>query len=81
MPTLASFENSFFSPYSQEYCLYFYVLMVVAFIYLAIALFESLRLFIDGELSILQVPMAVLGPFLHYFIARLLYSMCSGALN
>ena len=70
-----------FSPYGRDYCLYFYVLMVVAFIYLAIALFESVRLLIEGELSILQALMGMLGPFMHYFLSRLLYSMCEGSLN
>ena len=79
--TVASFNQAFFSPYNKEYCLYFYVIMVVAFIYLAIALFEGIRLLLEGEVTLLQAPMIVIGPFLQYFIARLLYSMCEGALN
>ena len=77
----SSFNQTFFSPYGRDYCLYFYVLMVVAFIYLAIALFESVRLLIEGELSILQALMGMLGPFMHYFLSRLLYSMCEGSPN
>ena len=77
----SSFNQTFFSPYGRDYCLYFYVLMVVAFIYLAIALFESVRLLIEGELSILQALMGMLGPFMHYFLSRLLYSMCESSLN
>lgn len=77
----STFNQTFFSPYGRDYCLYFYVLMVVAFIYLAIALFESIRLLIEGELSILQALMGMLGPFMHYFLSRLLYSMCEGSLN
>ena len=76
-----SFNQTFFSPYGRDYCLYFYVLMIVAFIYLAIALFESVRLLLEGELSILQAIMGMLGPFMHYFLSRLLYSMCEGSLN
>ena len=79
--TLASFENTFFAPYGRDYCLYFYVIMIVAFVYLVMALFEGIRLLIEGELSVLQTVMGVLGPFMHYFIARLLYSMCEGSLN
>ena len=77
----STFNQTFFSPYGRDYCLYFYVLMVVAFIYLAIALFESIRLLIEGELSSLQALMGMLGPFMHYFLSRLLYSMCEGSLN
>ena len=59
-----SFNQTFFAPYGRNYCLYFYVLMVVAFIYLAIAFFESVRLLVEGELNILQTIMGLLGPFL-----------------
>lgn len=76
-----SFEQTFLSPYSQEYCAYYFYLTIFALIFLAMALIDAVMGLYNNKLSFFDAFMSLLGPFLIYFTNRLLYSMCVGALN
>ena len=71
-----SIAAEFFSPLGREYCLYFYVLTVVAFIVLAVSVVSGAYQVIQGRADIIGTVVAMLGPLLLYFNNRILYSMC-----
>ena len=68
--------DTLFSPLSKEYCLYFYYLSVISFVFLFVALYHGIVLLIKGKTNFIQVIIGLLAPFLLYFNNRLLYSMC-----
>ena len=68
--------DTLFSPLSKEYCLYFYYLSVISFVFLFVALYNGIVLLIKGKTNFIQVILHLLAPFLLYFNNRLLYSMC-----
>lgn len=72
--------DTFFGPYSREYCMFFYYLMVFAFILMVVAAFQSFYLLFQGEIGIGVAFINLIGPFIMYFNNRLLYSMCQGSL-
>ena len=76
-----SFEQTFLSPYSQEYCAYYFYLTIAALIFLAMAILDVAVGIYKNKVSLFDGFMSLLGPFLIYFTNRLLYSMCVGALN
>ena len=76
-----AFEQTFLSPYSQDYCAYYFYLTIFALIFLALAIVDAAVGLFNNKLSLLDAIMSLLGPFLIYFTNRLLYSMCMGALN
>ena len=67
-----------FSPLSKDYCLYFYVLSIIAFVLLIV----NVLMFVwnlykrkNGS-EIAKSIVGILGVFIIYFQNRLLYSMC-----
>lgn len=72
--------NTLFSPISKEYCLYFELLMYLAFFgvivtvigVIAHAFFSKKK----KKESILTYLLAIFQSGLYYFLMRLLYSMC-----
>ena len=76
-----SFEQTFLSPYSQEYCAYYFYLTFFALIFLVMAILDVVVGIYMNKLSFFDGIMSILGPFLIYFTNRLLYSMCVGALK
>jgi hypothetical protein len=73
-------NNTLFGPLSKQYCLYFYLLSVLGFVFLVIAvlgmLFNLFSKKMDGKI-VGGFLMAALGYGIFYFQSRLLYSMCS----
>ncbi len=65
-----------FSPLSKDFCLYFYYLSVIAFIFLLLAVYNGLGLLLKKKTSVLQAVLGLVAPFLLYFNNRLLYTMC-----
>ena len=75
------------SPLSREYCLYFYLLgllsllsVIIAAVTLVVALFNTKSkdvnvFYVLGGLATLVYPLYT------YFISRLMYSICEGALR
>jgi hypothetical protein len=75
--------DGIFSPLSQEYCIYFYYLQVIGFIFLVLLMLSCLFLLISGDtkkgknktsMFAMLVMIATYGIF--YFQNRLLYSIC-----
>lgn len=73
---MASLVDNLFSPLGKEYCVYFYWLSVIAFIFLLLVLYNSLRLLLKGKFNVLYFVISLFGPGLMYFNNRLLYSIC-----
>lgn len=73
---MASLVDNLFSPLGKEYCVYFYWLTVIAFIFLLFALYNSLMALLKGKFKVFNFFMSLIGPGLLYFNNRLLYSMC-----
>lgn len=72
--------DTFFSPYSREYCMFFYYLMLLSFLTMVMAAFQSFYLIFKGKLGIGVALINIVGPFILYFNNRLLYSMCQASL-
>lgn len=71
-----------FSPLSREYCLYFYYLSVLGFVFLFFTIVTSLWIGIKkgkGSDFYFQMFTIALGYFIFYFQNRLLYSMCGNS--
>jgi hypothetical protein len=90
-PDLASASNIFFvlvimfndylGPLSSEYCVYFYVLTILALIALVFALVGGVYQFTQKKIDLLPMVMSVISAALLYIQNRLLYSMCVSALK
>jgi hypothetical protein len=76
-----SFEQTFLSPYSHEYCAYYFYLTVFALIFLAMAMVDAATRLYKNKISLFDAFMSIMGPFVLYFTNRLLYSMCLGSLK
>ena len=74
-------NQSFFSPYSRDYCFYFYALMVATFVLFVLSLFQSLYLMFKGKIGPGIAVINLFTPFLLYFTNRLMYSMCVNSLQ
>ena len=71
-----------FSPLSQQYCDYFYFLSVIFFVlFLFAAITCIMSLFEKKSIKMTDALVLMTQPLLLYFINRLYYSMCVGALN
>ena len=76
--------NTLFGPLSKDYCLYFYFLSVIGFVFIAIFLISSLLIGFSKKHGVeyyLQVFSVALGYGIFYFQNRLLNSMCYSALS
>jgi uncharacterized membrane protein YhaH (DUF805 family) len=71
-----TYFSGYFNPLGREYCSYFYWLSVIAFIFLLLALVDSVANLLKGKINLLTLVVSLFGPFLLYFNNRLLYSMC-----
>lgn len=83
-PNQATAVNALFGPLSRDYCLYFYFLSVIGFVFIAMFLISSLMLGFNqkkGPEYYLQVFAVALGYGIFYFQNRLLNSMCYSALT
>ena len=77
-----SLMDYLYGPLNPEYCIYFYVLSVIGFVLLTIALLSTLFIGITkqkdstfyGEMFIICMTYGLL-----YFHNRLLYSMCNSS--
>ena len=80
------FLDTFFSPLGREWCLYYYILMIIAFLGFlmsAVTAVSSLlgakKFTITGFFKNTFLP--VLTSFVVYLLSRLAYSICDGALK
>ena len=74
-------NNSFFSPYSKDYCVYFYILTIITFIFFVMSMWQSLYSLFNGNIGLGLAVTLPITPFLLYFTNRLMYSMCVGSLK
>lgn len=68
-----------FSPLSREFCLWFYYLSIIGFVFLVITLISAIVVGITkkkGGEYFMTMLMVALSYFIFYFQNRLLYSMC-----
>lgn len=73
--------NDYLGPLSSEYCVYFYVLTILALIALVFALVGGVYQFTQKKIDLLPMVMSVISAGLLYIQNRLLYSMCVSALK
>ena len=77
--------NRAFGKLSQDYCIYFYILAVIGFIFSLIFFFYLLYLLfvngkkVDSNVYVMTVS-GCISYFFFYFTYRLLYSMCMSSL-
>ena len=69
-------KSDLFSPLSKDYCLYFYILTIISFVFLVISVVNSVMYLSKGKGKVTNAVMSLCGPLLLYFNNRLLYSMC-----
>ena len=72
-----------FEPLSVKYCDYFYYLSVIFFVFTCMGVLSMLMNLVQGKnkMKLSEMVVVVSQPLLLYFINRLNYSMCVGALN
>ena len=70
---------------NKEYCLYFYVIMVIQLVFLSFACIGFLFLIINFKkitfISLVNQMGVLFVLFLGYLQSRILYSMCNNSLN
>ena len=86
MNELKRFNDLFFSPLGKEWCLYYYILLVIAFIGLAITVVTAVLSVLNAKkFTVSGFFKNTFGPILTstivYFLSRLTYSICAGALH
>lgn len=71
-----------FSPLSHKYCDYFYFLSVIFFVLFLFATITcGMSFFQKKSMKLSESLILISQPLMLYFINRLYYSMCVGALN
>lgn len=72
-----------FEPLSVKYCDYFYYLSVIFFVVTCMGALSIIASLIQGKnkMKFSEMIVIISQPLLLYFINRLNYSMCVGALN
>jgi len=74
--------NTLFGPLDARYCNYFYYLSIFFFAVFAFAVVNVLlKLFKNKKVDATETFVVLLQPLLVYFINRLYFSMCVGALR
>ena len=74
---MSSLAHDLFSPLGRDYCVYFYYLTVISFIFFLVAAVHGVTAMVSSKpASWWQILMGLVGPFLLYFNNRLLYGMC-----
>jgi hypothetical protein len=86
MNELKRFHDLFFSPLGKEWCLYYYILLVIAFLGFVMTVFAALSsVFSAKKFTAAGFVKNTLAPILTslivYFLSRLTYSICAGALH
>jgi len=74
---MGSLAHDLFSPLGRDYCVYFYYLTVISFIFFLVAAVHAATAMVSTKPTAWwQLIMGLIGPFLLYFNNRLLYGMC-----
>lgn len=86
MNEFQKFHDFFFSPLGKDWCIYYYILLVISFIGFIMALVTSIMsLFGAKKFTALGFAkntfLPIFSSFIMYFLSRLAYSICVGALH
>ena len=74
--------NTLFGPLSSDYCYYFYYLSIICFVTFCFIGGAALFNLIKGKKEdFVKTILILLQPLVFYFINRLYFSMCVGALK
>ena len=81
-----TFHDTFFSPLGKDWCTYYYILLIITFVTLGLSIFLGVSsLFTAKKFNLAGLFKNTLMPIftnlLLYFLARLSYSICEGALR
>lgn len=88
--TVQSMMDFLFSPLPKQYCFYYYLVMVFAFVVFTVAFAgafmgminksnsKSMRSILTGIFGVLAISLPM---FIGYFQARLMYSVCNAAIR
>ncbi len=90
MPAFKDIMDYLYSPLSRQYCLYYYILMVLAFIVFVFVFAgafsrliaktgsSSFRGMLKGIVALMVISLPL---FIGYFQTRMMYSMCDASLK
>jgi len=70
-----------FGPLDGQWCLYFYVLAVISFVFLVMSVGNLVMCLFSKKKMKMTSVLATVQLLIAYFINRLLYSMCSSSLS
>lgn len=76
---MASLNDVLFGPLGSQFCLYFYVLAVIAFVMMSLVILGFLMSLFSKktDFKLILSTLMVAGSYaLAYFVNRLLYTMC-----
>ena len=79
-----SFSNKIFGTLPKQYCLWFYILCLVSFIFLIISIIGFFYLFTlknTSWINFIHAIALIIQSFFIYLTYRLLYSMCINSLK
>ena len=77
-----SFTDSLYGPLNKEYCIYFYILSVIGFVVLVIAILSTIFIGITKKKDTkfyMEMLMICITYGILYFHNRLLFTMCNGS--
>lgn len=78
-------DELFLGKLSKEYCLYFYIIMVIQLVFLSLSVIGFLFFIINFKkvtlISLINQMGVLFVLFLGYLQSRILYSMCNNSLN
>ena len=70
-----------FGPLDGQWCLYFYVLAVISFVFLVMSVGNLVMCLFSKKKMNMTSVLATVQLLIAYFINRLLYSMCASSLS
>tara|TARA_B100000073_G_scaffold347158_1_gene360580 strand:- start:316 stop:573 length:258 start_codon:yes stop_codon:yes gene_type:complete len=70
-----------FGPLDGQWCLYFYVLAVISFVFLVMSVGNLVMCLFSKKKMNMTSVLATIQLLIAYFINRLLYSMCASSLS
>ena len=78
---MSNFMTNYFGPLSKEYCLYFYILSILSFIFFVVGLFSFVVIIIKKHKSLestfyMNNIFTLFNILIIYFVNRLLHTMC-----
>ena len=78
--------TNYFGPLSRDYCMYFYLMSVVFFVFVILSIIGVVSAVVmKGKkmdfMFILNSSMLIFNSLLAYLVNRLLYTMCTGSVK